>query len=74
MEVVEKITSISREEDNYMYNYVCIGYDFEDKTHYSELWVSDDDILQRKSKTSKIEALYSSCIEFVKWYNKNNKS
>lgn len=69
MLVVEKITFISMEDDNFGYNYIYIGYDFEDKKHYVNLFVSQDNQLNGESKTSKIEALYLTCVEFVKWYN-----
>ena len=71
MEVVEKITSILMLDDNFKYNYLYIGYDFEDKEHYVNLYVSEDIQLNGSSKNSKIQAVYNACLEFIKWYNEN---
>jgi len=73
MEVVEKITSILMLDDNYKYNYLYIGYDFEDKEHYVNLYVSEDTQLNGSSKNSKIEATYEAVVKFINFYNKQKE-
>ena len=73
MEVIDKITSISMLDDNYKYNYLYIGYDFEDKEHYVNLYVSEDTQLNGSSKNSKIEATYEAVIKFINFYNKQKE-
>ena len=73
MEVVEKITSILMLDDNYKYNYLYIGYDFEDNEHYVNLYVSEDTQLNGSSKNSKIEATYEAVVNFINFYNKQKE-
>jgi len=73
MKVVEKITSILMLDDNYKYNYLYIGYDFEDKEHYVNLYVSEDTQLNGSSKNSKIEATYEAVVKFINFYNKQKE-
>ena len=73
MAVVEKITSILMLDDNFKYNYLYIGYDFEDKEHYVNLYVSEDNQINGTSKTSKIEAVYEAVVKFINFYNKRKE-
>ena len=73
MKVVEKITSILMLDDNFKYNYLYIGYDFEDKEHYVNLYVSEDIQLNGSSKNSKIEATYEAVVKFINFYNKQKE-
>lgn len=74
MEVVEKIEGL----EFYPKNSTCIGFDsFEieinknrcDITRYGDFTHL---LLQGQGKT-RIEAVYNACIEFIKWYNEQNK-
>lgn len=73
MQIIEKITSILMLDDNYKYNYLYIGYDFEDKEHYVNLYVSEDIQLNGFSKNSKKEAIYKAVIKFINFYNKQKE-
>jgi len=73
MKVIEKITSILMLDDNFKYNYLYIGYDFEDKEHYVNLYVSEDKQINGISKTSKIEAVYEAVVKFINFYNKQKE-
>ena len=58
---------------NFKYNYLYIGYDFEDKEHYVNLYVSEDIQLNGSSKNSKIEATYEAVVKFINFYNKQKE-
>ena len=59
MEVVEKIESLGYRVT--IVRHICRI----DLTEESKLIISED--------IKKIEAVYTACLEFIKWYNKNNK-
>ena len=59
MEVVEKIESLGYRVT--IVRHICRI----DLTEESKLIISED--------IKKIEAVYSACLEFIKWYNKQNK-
>ena len=74
MEVVEKIEGL----EFYPKNSTCIGFDSFgieinknrcDITRYGDFTHL---LLQGQGKT-RIEAVYNACIEFIKWYNEQNK-
>ena len=69
MSVVEKIENLQDENNCAIYN-VQIEQSFTEiiDNHTSETIIYDIDA------DSKIEAVYDSCIEFIKWYNKQNKT
>ena len=63
MEVVEKIESLEIGRFKVeIYNTNCRIYDHEEFDEISDL-----------SAGTKIEATYNACIEFIKWYNQQNK-
>ena len=62
MQVVEKIESL--------------GYNIDTMKYQSSQFCGiyrDGKIIYTNYCETKIEAVYNACIEFVKWYNKNNK-
>ena len=67
MSVVEKIENLQDENNCAIYN-VQIEQSFTEiiDNHTSETIVEVD-------SNSKIEAVYQSCVEFIKWYNEQNK-
>jgi hypothetical protein len=75
MEVVEKIESLdfrfemlsqkSNQKEGLMYCNIEIG-----STSYSGADITIDSY---GGKTNKIEAFYNGCVEFIKWYNEQNK-
>ena len=67
MRVVEKIENLQDENNCAIYN-VQIEQSFVEIiiNHTSETIVEVD-------SNSKIEAVYQACVEFIKWYNKQNK-
>ena len=69
MEVVEKIENLQDENNHVMYN-VQIEQSFTEiiDNHTSEIVIYDIDA------DSKIEAVYNTVIEFIKWYNEQNKT
>ena len=68
MKVVEKIENLQDENNCAIYN-VQIEQSFTEiiDNHTSETIVEVD-------SNSKIEAVYQSCVEFIKWYNEQNKN
>ena len=68
MSVVEKIENLQDENNCAIYN-VQIEQSFTEiiDNHTSETIVEVD-------SNSKIEAVYQSCVEFIKWYNEQNKN
>lgn len=67
MEVVEKIESLENEENYYLYDVII----FPDAVLIESKDIGEI-ILINKSKgtfTTKIEAVYTACIEFIQWYN-----
>ena len=69
MRVVEKIENLQDENNCAIYN-VQIEQSFTEiiDNHTSET------IIYNIDADSKIEAVYDSCIEFIKWYNEQNKN
>ena len=62
MQVVEKIESL--------------GYNIDTMKYQSSQFCGiyrDGKIIYTNYCETKIEAVYNACLEFVKWYNKNNK-
>ena len=58
MEVVEKIESL--------------GYRIEIVKHICRIYLSNKETIIISENTPKIEAVYNACVEFIKWYNKQN--
>ena len=63
MEVVEKIENLSKEGETYMFSITK----FSARVTYKGSRIVDLPI-----DNTKIEAVYNACVEFIKWYNKNN--
>ena len=59
MEVVEKIESL--------------GYRIEIVKHICRIYLSNKETIIISENTPKIEAVYNACVEFIKWYNNQNK-
>ena len=59
MEVVEKIESL--------------GYRVEIAKHICRIYLSNKETIIISENTPKIEAVYIACVEFIKWYNNQNK-
>ena len=59
MEVVEKIESL--------------GYRIEIAKHICRIYLSNKETIIISENTPKIEAAYNACVEFIKWYNNQNK-
>ena len=59
MEVVEKIESL--------------GYRIEIVKHIGRIYLSNKETIIISENTPKIEAVYIACVEFIKWYNNQNK-
>ena len=59
MEVVEKIESL--------------GYRIEIVKHICRIYLSNKETIIISENTPKIEAVYNAVVEFIKWYNKQNK-
>ena len=67
MEVVEKIESISFEEDNFINVTIGCGFDCTIQDAHGKLF---------KLSTwehTKIKTVYNTCLEFIKWYNEQKK-
>ena len=67
MEVVEKIESISFEEDNFINVTIGCGFDCTIQDAHGKLF---------KLSTwehSKIKTVYNTCLEFIKYYNEQKK-
>ena len=60
MEVVEKIESLSKEGETYMFSITK----FSARVTYKGSRIVDLPI-----DNTKIEAVYNACVEFIKWYN-----
>ena len=71
MPVVEKITSIPLLDNLNECNYIYFGFDYEDNSHYVNLYHGEDSQINGNSKVNKIEAVYEAVVKFIKWYNKN---
>lgn len=65
MQVVEKIENLSKEGETYMFNITK----FSARVTYKGSRIVDLPI-----DNTKIEAVYNACVEFIKWYNKQNKN
>ena len=68
MQVVEKIENLQYKNNNDVFKVVidygsCIIYNM----------INDLDILFSVNSIYKIEAVYNACVEFIKWYNEQNK-
>lgn len=63
MQVVEKIENLSKEGETYMFSITK----FSARVTYKGSRIVDLPI-----DNTKIEAVYNACVEFIKWYNKNN--
>ena len=59
MEVVEKIESL--------------GYRIEIVKHICRIYLSNKETIIISENTPKIEAVYIACVEFIKWYNNQNR-
>ena len=59
MEVVEKIESL--------------GYRIEIVKHICRIYLSNKETIVISENIPKIEAVYSTVVEFIKWYNNQNK-
>ena len=59
MEVVEKIESL--------------GYRIEIVKHICRIYLSNKETIIISENTPKIEAVYNAVVEFIKWYNNQNK-
>ena len=59
MEVVEKIESL--------------GYRIEIVKHICRIYLSNKETIIISENTPKIESVYLACVEFIKWYNNQNK-
>ena len=59
MTVVEKIESL--------------GYRIEIVKHICRIYLSNKETIIISENTPKIEAVYIACVEFIKWYNNQNK-
>ena len=67
MEVVEKIESISFGEDNFINVTIGCGFNCTIQDAHGKLF---------KLSTwehTKIKTVYNTCLEFIKWYNEQNK-
>ena len=64
MEVVEKIENLSKEGETYMFSITK----FSARVTYKGSRIVDLPI-----DNTKIEAVYNACVEFIKWYIKQNK-
>ena len=64
MQVVEKIENLSKEGETYMFSITK----FSARVTYKGSRIVDLPI-----DNTKIEAVYNACVEFIKWYNKQNK-
>ena len=65
MEVVEKIENLSKEGETYMFSITK----FSARVTYKGSRIVDLPI-----DNTKIEAVYNACVEFIKWYNEQNKN
>ena len=59
MEIVEKIESL--------------GYRIEIVKHICRIYLSNKETIVISENIPKIEAVYSTVVEFIKWYNNQNK-
>ena len=59
MEVVEKIESL--------------GYRIEIVKHICRIYLSNKETIIISENIPKVEAVYNACVEFIKWYNNQNK-
>lgn len=71
MPVVEKITSIPMWDNVNECNYIYFGFDYEDNSHYVNLYHGEDNQINGNSKTSKLQAVHEAVIKFIEWYNEN---
>lgn len=62
MEVVEKIESLSKENETYSFSITKISV---------RVLYKGSRIVDLPINTTKIQAVYLACVEFIKWYNKN---
>ena len=65
MQVVEKIENLSKEGETYMFSITK----FSARVTYKGSRIVDLPI-----DNTKIEAVYNACVEFIKWYNEQNKN
>lgn len=68
MEVVEKIESLQYQNNNDVFKVVI---DYGMCTIYN--MINDLEVIVNVSKSTKIEAVYNACLEFINWYNEQNK-
>ena len=67
MEVVEKIESISFEEDNFINVTIGCGFDCTIQDAHGKLFELST------CEHTKIKTVYNACLEFIKWYNEQKK-
>ena len=80
MEVVEKIENLpsrTLQGINYLGNEVKIYKAINTNTHYCEINLVKESgyriVSIQFNKESKIKSVYDACLEFIKWYNEQNK-
>jgi len=64
MEVVEKIESLSKENETYSFSITKISV---------RVLYKGNRIIDLPIDNSKIEAVYNACLAFIKWHNEQNK-
>ena len=68
MEVVEKIENL-QDENN------CAIYNVQTEQCFVEIIINHtSETIVEVDSNSKIQAVYRACVEFIKWYNKQNKN
>ena len=80
MEVVEKIENLpsrTLQGNYYLGNEVKIYKAINTNTHYCEINLVKESgyriVSIQFNKESKIKSVYDACLEFIKWYNEQNK-
>lgn len=72
MELVEKIESINEANDEYYSDYSFTVTNF--IQNWTAGFISRENVeIVNVEGLTKIEAVYNACLEFIKWYNEQNK-